>query len=52
VHAGVNGLELPVKPVLTPADVTQAEALIDCVPFEVAMVDAIRRVGTEREDRQ
>ena len=42
VHTGVNGLGLPVKLVLTPgqaADVTQAEALIEGVPFEVAIAD-------------
>jgi len=42
VHVGVNGLGLPVKLILTPgraADVTQAEALIDGVPFEVAIAD-------------
>ena len=41
-HVGVNGLGLPVKLVLTPgqaADVTQAETLIDGVPFEVAIAD-------------
>jgi transposase len=38
----VNGLGLPVKLVLTPgqaADVTPAEALIEGVPFEVAIAD-------------
>lgn len=38
----MNGLGLPVRLVLTPgqaADVTQAEALIDGVPFEVAIAD-------------
>ena len=38
----MNGLGLPVKLVLTPgqaADVTQAEALIEGVPFEVVIAD-------------
>ena len=42
MHVGVNGLGLPVKLVLTPgqaADVTQAETLIDGVPFAVAIAD-------------
>jgi transposase len=42
VHAAVNGLGLPVKVVLTPgqaADVTQAGALIEGVPFEVVIAD-------------
>ncbi len=42
VHVAVNGLGLPVKLVLTPgqaADVTQAETLIEGVPFEVVIAD-------------
>ena len=42
IHVGVNGLGLPVKLVLTPgqaADVTQAETLIDGVPFAVVIAD-------------
>ena len=42
MHVGVNGLGLPVRLVLTPtqaADVTQAETLIDGVPFAVAIAD-------------
>ena len=42
IHVGVNWLGLPVKVLLTPgqaADVTQAEALIEGVPFEVAIAD-------------
>lgn len=38
----MSGLGLPVKLILTPgqaADVTQAEALIDGVPFEVVIAD-------------
>jgi transposase len=60
IHAGVNGLGLPVKIVLTPgqdADVSQAKTLIKGVPFEVligdkgydsqALVDAIEAQGKE-----
>ena len=60
VHVAVNGLGLPVKLVLTPgqaADVTQAETLIEGVPFEVviadrgydsqAVVDAVEAKGGE-----
>ena len=60
IHAGVNGLGLPVKLVLTPgqaANVTQAPKLIEDVPFEVvigdrgfdsqALVDAIEAKGGE-----
>ena len=42
VHVAVNGLGLPVRLVLTPgqaADVTQAETLIEGVPFEVVIAD-------------
>ena len=42
IHAGVNGLGLPVKLVLTPAqaaDVTQAKTLLADVPFAVAIAD-------------
>jgi transposase len=42
IHAAVNGLGLPVKLVLTPgqaADVTQAENLIQDLPFEVVIGD-------------
>ena len=42
VHAAVNGLGLPVRLTLTPgqaADVTQAKALIEGVPFEVVIAD-------------
>jgi transposase len=42
IHAAVNGLGLPVKLVLTPgqaADVTQAETLLEGVPFEVVIGD-------------
>ena len=42
IHAGVNGLGLPVKLILTPgqaADVTQAKTLIEGVPFEVVIGD-------------
>ncbi len=42
IHAAVNGLGLPVKLVLTPgqaADVTQAETLLQDVPFEVVIGD-------------
>jgi transposase len=49
VHVGVNGLGLPVTLVLTPgqaADVTQAEALIDGVPFAVAIADK----GYDKQD--
>ena len=60
VHVAVNGLGLPVRLVLTPgqaADVTQAETLIEGVPFEVviadkgydsqAVVDAVEAEGGE-----
>jgi transposase len=42
VHTAVNGLGLPVKLILTPgqaADVTQAKALIEGVPFDVVIGD-------------
>jgi transposase len=42
IHVGVNGLGLPMKLVLTPgqsADVTQAETLIETVPFAVVIAD-------------
>jgi transposase len=42
IHAAVNGLGLPVKFVLTPgqaADVTQAESLLEAIPFEVVIGD-------------
>jgi transposase len=42
IHVGVNGLGLPVKLLLTAgqaADVTQAETLIEGVPFEVVIGD-------------
>lgn len=42
VHVAVNGLGLPVRLVLTPgqaADVTQAETLIEGLPFEVVIAD-------------
>jgi transposase len=42
IHAAVNGLGLPVKLLLTPgqaADVTQAQTLIEDVPFEVVIGD-------------
>jgi transposase len=42
IHAGVSGLGLPVKIVLTAgqeADITQAEKLIEGVPFEVVIAD-------------
>jgi transposase len=42
IHAAVNGLGLPVTIVLTPgqaADVTQAETLLDGLPFEVVIGD-------------
>lgn len=60
VHAGVNGLGLPVKMVLTPgqeADVSHAKTLLEGVPFKVviadkgydsqAVVDAIEAQGGE-----
>jgi transposase len=60
IHAAVSGLGLPVKLVLTPgqaADVTQAKALIEDVPFAVvigdrgydsrAVVEAIEAAGGE-----
>jgi transposase len=42
IHAAVNGLGLPVKLVLTPgqaADVTQAETLLQDIPFKVVIGD-------------
>lgn len=60
IHAGVNGLGLPVKIVLTPgqdADVSHAKTLLEGVPFEVviadkgydsqALVDALEAQGAE-----
>jgi transposase len=49
VHVGVSGLGLPVKLILTPgqaADVTQAESLLDGVPFAVAIADK----GYDKQD--
>jgi transposase len=42
IHAAVNGLGLPVHLVLTPgqeADVTQAQTLLQDIPFEVVIGD-------------
>jgi transposase len=42
IHAAVNGLGLPVKLILTPgqdADVTQAENLLQGIPFKVVIGD-------------
>ena len=42
IHAGVNGLGLPVRLILTPgqaADVSQAKPLMEGVPFEIAIAD-------------
>ena len=42
IHAGVNGLGLPVELIPTPgqaADVTQAKSLIEGVPFEIGIAD-------------
>ena len=55
IHVAVNGLGLPVRLVLTPgqaADVTQAETLIEGVPFEVVIArQGLRQPGGGRGGR-
>ena len=57
IHAGVNGLGLPVKLILTAgqaADVSQAKSLIEGVPFEIVIADKgydSKEVVTAVEDK-